>query len=47
MVNSAMPNPNHPRLSLGMALKQSIGRRYNIFTDLKTSGFNVDHEVLR
>jgi hypothetical protein len=47
MVDSTMSNPNHPGLSIGMALKQSVGSRYNVFIDLKISGFNVVHEVLR
>jgi hypothetical protein len=42
MIHSTMSNPNHPRLSIGVLLKQAIGCRYDIFIDLKGSGFDVD-----
>jgi hypothetical protein len=45
--NSAMSDPNYPGLSIGMALKQSIGCRRNIFIDFKLSRFDVVHGVLR
>jgi hypothetical protein len=47
MVNGTMSNANYPGLSIGILLKQSIGRRYYIFIHLKGSGFDVVHEVLR
>jgi hypothetical protein len=47
MVNGAMANPNHPRLGIGIPLKQAIGCGYEIFIDLKGSGFDVVHAVLR
>jgi len=41
MINGAMSDPNHPRLSVGILLKQAIGRGYDILIDLKGSGFDV------
>jgi hypothetical protein len=42
IINGATPNPNSPRLSIGMAFKQPFGRSYKCFIDLKISGFDVD-----
>jgi hypothetical protein len=36
-----MSDPNHPRLSVGGFFKQSVGCGYDIFIDLKGSGFDV------
>jgi hypothetical protein len=43
MENGAMSDLNYPRLSVGALLKQAIGCGYDIFIDLKGSGFDVDH----
>jgi hypothetical protein len=46
MIDGAMANPNYPWLGVGIPLKQAIGCGYEIFIDLKGSGFDVVHAVL-
>jgi hypothetical protein len=46
MINGTMSDPNYPRLSIRVSLKQSIRGRHNILIDLKISGFNVDRHNL-
>jgi hypothetical protein len=42
MIDGTMTNPNHPRLSFRLSLKQPFGSRNNIVIDFKISGFDVD-----
>jgi hypothetical protein len=42
MIYGTMSNPNAPRLSIRILLKEAIGCGHDIFIDLKGSGFNID-----
>jgi hypothetical protein len=46
-MNGAMSDPNYPRLSIGILLKEAIGCGHDIFIDLKGSGFGVVRVALR
>jgi hypothetical protein len=41
MINGAISDPDHPRLSVGTAFKESIGRGEYGFIDFKIPGFDV------
>jgi hypothetical protein len=42
MINGAMSDANDPGLSVRLAFKEPICRRYNGFIDFKLSGFDID-----
>jgi hypothetical protein len=45
MVDSTVPNPNRPGLSIRLALKEWICGSDDCFTNLKISGFDIVHQV--
>ena len=47
MIDRTVPNPNRPRLSIGLTLEESIGCGHNRFIDLKISRFNIVRAALR